>query len=51
MTEGEIVYVAPVQDLNLVDRNDHGHGCVGPAPQEEKKMLDVLECANEWFLQ
>ena len=43
MTEGEIVCVAPAQDLNPVDRNDNGHGCVGPATQEEKKMLDVSE--------
>ena len=43
MTEGWIVCVAPAQDLNPVDRNDHGHGCVGPAPQEEKKMLGVPE--------
>ena len=43
MTEGDIVCVAPAQDLNPVDRNDHGHACVGPAPQEEKKMLDVPE--------
>ena len=34
MTEGEIVCVAPAQDLNPVDRNDNGHGCVGPAPQD-----------------
>ena len=43
MTEGEIVCVVPAQDLNPVDRSDHGDGCVGPAPQEEKKMLDVPE--------
>ena len=23
---------APAQDLDPVERNDHGHGCVGPAP-------------------
>ena len=44
MTEGWIVCVAPAQDLNPVDRNyHHGNGCVGPAPQEEEKMLDVPE--------
>ena len=48
MTEGEIVCVAPVQDLNLVDRNDHGHVCVWSSISGGE---EDVECANEWFLQ
>ena len=41
MAEGETVCVAPARDLDSVERNDHGYGCVDPEPQEEKEMLDV----------
>ena len=41
LAEGELVCVAPAQDPDPVERNDHGHGSVGPALQEEENMLDV----------